>query len=86
VDLAPGFGPAAMGGYLTYGQAETAEVTARERLLPIGVAEGCTVSQAAAKDHVLTYDDVELPSGRLHDELRQEQAAHFGRAAATWPS
>ena len=27
-----------------------------------------------AKDEVLTYDDVELPAGRLVDELREEQA------------
>ena len=27
------------------------------------------------KDEVITYDDVELPAGRLVDELRAEQAA-----------
>jgi len=27
---------------------------------------------------VLTYDDVELPEGRLCDKLRAEQNAYFG--------
>ena len=29
------------------------------------------------RDEVLTYDDVELPAGRLVDDLRAEQAARF---------
>jgi predicted homoserine dehydrogenase-like protein len=71
-----------LGGYLTYGQAETAEATAVERLLPIGVAEGCTVKRALGRDHVLTYDDVELPAGRLVDQLRAEMTARFELGAA----
>jgi predicted homoserine dehydrogenase-like protein len=70
----------ALGGYLTYGQAETARVTADERLLPIGVAEGCRVVRDLPRDRVLTYDDVELPAGRLCDRLRAEQAEAFGLA------
>ena len=66
-----------LGGYDTYGQAETAAVTAGERLLPMGVADGCRLRRAVAKDAVLTYDDVDLPDGRLIDRLRAEQAAHF---------
>jgi predicted homoserine dehydrogenase-like protein len=31
-----------------------------------------------AKDAVLTYDDVDVPAGRLSDRLRAEQDAHFG--------
>ncbi|HZC81274.1 MAG TPA: hypothetical protein VE222_06070, partial [Nitrospiraceae bacterium] len=33
-------------------------------------------------DQVLTYDDVELPSGRLADRLRAEQYRHF--RGETW--
>ena len=47
-------------------------------LLPIGLVEGCRLRRAVAKDDVLTFDDVELPAGRLIDELRREQAAYFG--------
>jgi predicted homoserine dehydrogenase-like protein len=30
------------------------------------------------RDQVLTYDDVELPVGRLADRLRKEQGEYFG--------
>ena len=66
-----------LGGYCTYGQAERADVTAGEKLLPMGVAMGCVMKRDVPKDQVLTYDDVELPPGRLIDQLRAEQAAHF---------
>lgn len=76
-DLAPGEALDTLGGYTMYGLCETAATTAEERLLPIGVAEGCVVKHAIEKDTVLTYDDVELPEGRLVDRLRREQAERF---------
>ncbi len=66
-----------LGGYDTYGVCEKAEVTAAEELLPMGVAEGCTLRRAVSKDAVLTYGDVYLPSGRLVDQLRAAQAAEL---------
>ena len=75
----------ALGGYTVYGEAETAEITARDGLLPIGVAVGCTLRRDIPKDAALTYADVEIPAGRLVDKLRAEQDALFGlkrRAAA----
>lgn len=66
-----------IGCYMTYGQCENAEVVRRDRLLPMGVAAGCRLKRDAAKDEVLTYDDVELPAGRLIDRLRAEQEAAF---------
>jgi predicted homoserine dehydrogenase-like protein len=77
-DLAAGTVLDELGGYHTYGECETAAVTASERLLPIGVAEGARLRHRVTKDHCLTYDDVELPPGRLIDKLRAEQAVHFG--------
>jgi len=82
VDLKAGQELDALGGYLTYGEAESATVAAEERLLPIGVAEGCRVVRDLPRDHHLTYDDVELPPGRLADRLRAEQAELFGRVQA----
>lgn len=76
-DLAPGETLDALGGYTMCGLCETAAKTAEEGLLPIGVAEACLVKRAVDKDSVLTYDDVELPKGRLVDRLRREQAARF---------
>ncbi|WP_432571908.1 NAD(P)H-dependent oxidoreductase [Kineococcus sp. SYSU DK005] len=64
-----------LGGYDTYGVAESYGVTRAQDLLPMGVAEGCTLKRDVKKDEVLTYDDVVLPEGRLIDALRAEQAA-----------
>jgi predicted homoserine dehydrogenase-like protein len=77
VDLAAGQTLDGLGGYLTYGLAENADAAAEQGLLPIGVAEGCRLVRDLSKDAVLTYDDVELPEGRLSDRLRDEQAAAF---------
>jgi predicted homoserine dehydrogenase-like protein len=70
-----------IGGFLIYGQCENADVALREGLLPMGVAEGCRVVRPVPTDQVLTYDDVEVPSGRLLDALRSEQRAAFAAAA-----
>jgi predicted homoserine dehydrogenase-like protein len=70
-----------MGHYMTYGQAENADITYRERLLPMGLAAQCRLLRDVPKDQVLTYDDVEIPSGRLIDRLRAEQEElFFGKA------
>jgi len=66
-----------MGYYMSYGQCENADVTHRDRLLPMGLAAGCRLRRPIAKDQVLTYDDVELPPGRLIDRLRAEQEELF---------
>ena len=71
-----------LGGYDSYGEAETAMVTAREDLLPMGVAEGCRLRRAVALGDPLRYADVELPEGRLIDRLRREQTALFPLQAA----
>ena len=69
-----------LGGYCTYGLAENAGVARVERLLPMGLAEGCRMRHGVATDHVLTYDDVEVPEGRLSDRLRAEQEMLFAAA------
>jgi predicted homoserine dehydrogenase-like protein len=79
-DLRAGESLDSFGEYMTYGQCENADVSAAERLLPIGLAEGCRLTRDVARDEVLAYDDVELPPGRLSDRLREEQAATFGAA------
>lgn len=68
------------GSSLRPGPGSTTPTTASERLLPQGVAAGCTILRDLPKDHVLTYDDVELPAGREIDALRAEQAEMFGPA------
>ncbi|MBO4237355.1 NAD(P)H-dependent oxidoreductase [Pseudonocardia alni] len=76
-DLKAGHTVDGLGGYDTYGVAESSPVTRAERLLPMGVAEGCTLVRDVAKDALLTYDDVTLPPGRLVDALREEQEKLF---------
>jgi predicted homoserine dehydrogenase-like protein len=66
-----------IGWYMTYGKCENADVVRARNLLPMGLAEGCRLRRNIPKDQVLTYDDVELPKGRLSDELRAKQDAHF---------
>ena len=71
-----------MGGFMVYGQCENADVQRAERLLPVGVAEGCRLVRDVPRDAVLGYADVVLPAGRFIDRLRAEQDAHFGVEAA----
>ncbi len=66
-----------IGYYMTYGQCENSNIVYNENLLPMGLAEGCRLKQDISKDQVLTYDDVELPAGRLCDKLRAEQNEYF---------
>lgn len=66
-----------IGHYMTYGQCENAEVVRRDRLLPMGVAEGCRLRREVPKDQVLSYDDVDVPEGRLIDRLRADQDRVF---------
>lgn len=66
-----------LGYYMTYGVCENAATVHAQRLLPIGLAEGCRLRRSVSRDEVLRYDDVVLPPGRLCDALRREQDARF---------
>jgi predicted homoserine dehydrogenase-like protein len=71
-----------IGMYMTYGEAANAGEMCAQRYLPEGLVEGCKLTKDIAKDQVITYDDVELPAGRLADRLRAEQYKHF--RGETW--
>ncbi len=77
IDLRSGETLDGIGYYMTYGQCENSPEVYEQNLLPIGLAEGCRLKRDIPKDQVLTYDDVELPAGRLCDKLRTEQNAYF---------
>ncbi len=77
IDLKAGEIIDSIGCYMTYGQGENSEIVQAQNLLPMGLAEGCRLKRDIPKDQVLTYDDVELPAGRLCDKLRAEQSAYF---------
>ena len=81
-DLAVGETLDEYGMYLTYGEAVNADEMSAGRFLPEGLAEGCVLRRDVARDHVITYDDVSLPPGRIADRLRAEQYIRF--RGETW--
>ncbi|NHE55469.1 NAD(P)H-dependent oxidoreductase [Cyclobacterium plantarum] len=66
-----------IGQYMMYGLCENMPVSMEERLLPLGLAGGCVLKRDVPKDQVITYDDVQVPEGRISDRLRAEQNAYF---------
>jgi predicted homoserine dehydrogenase-like protein len=76
-DLKPGEVLDDYGMYMTYGEAVNATEMSQMRYLPEGLVEGCVVKRPITKDQVITYYDVELPLGRIADQLRAEQYRHF---------
>jgi predicted homoserine dehydrogenase-like protein len=80
IDLKVGETLDGIGYYMTYGQCEKSNIVQEQNLLPIGLAEGCRLKRDIPKDQALTYDDVELPEGRLCDKLRSEQNAYFAQS------
>lgn len=77
IDLKTGQVLDGMGDYMSYGLCENSDVVCEQNLLPIGLAEGCTLKRDIVKDQVLTADDVVFPKGRLCDRLRDEQNKYF---------
>ena len=78
VDSAAGTVLDGLGEYLTYGVCENASTSRAENLLPMGLAEGCTLKRPVAKDDFIRFDDVDLPEHSLTVALWREQHQHFG--------
>jgi predicted homoserine dehydrogenase-like protein len=70
------------GMYMTYGEAVNSDEMSAGHYLPEGLVEGCRLTHDIAKDAVITYADVTLPTGRLADRLRAEQYRVF--RGETW--
>src|SRR5215468_5649978 len=70
------------GMYMTYGEAVNVDEMCANQYLPEGLVEGCKLKNNIAKDTVITYGDVELPTDRLADRLRAEQYKQF--RGETW--
>lgn len=66
-----------IGGFTCYGVTENSEVCQAQKLLPMGLSEGCRLKRDIPKDQVITYDDIDLPAERLCDRLRREQNEYF---------
>ena len=70
-----------IGGYMCYGLAENAPDSHRMGAIPMSLNEECRLRRDIRKDSILTYDDVDVPEGRLIDTLRREQDEHFASAS-----
>lgn len=77
-DLRPGDILDGLGGFAAYALIDNYATSVAEGCLPIGVAEGCTVTTTIRKDQPIGYRDVVVPDGRLIDKLRNEQNSQFG--------
>ena len=76
-DLAQGETLDDYGMYMSYGEAVNSDEMSAGRYLPQGLVEGCRLKRSIPQNSVISYDDVELPPGRLADRLRLEQYRHF---------
>lgn len=77
-DLKAGTRLDGVGGFTVYGVMENSPQARAENLLPMGLTDGAVLKRDVAQDTPLTFDDVELPAGRLSDRLWAEQVALFG--------
>ena len=76
-DLAAGEALDGIGGFTCFGTIENFAESREANLLPMGLSEGCTLVRDVGRGTAVTYDDVQLPAGRLADRLRREQDRHF---------
>lgn len=70
-DLEPGDMLDGIGGYMCYGEIDTA--AGASGLLPIGLADGAIMMRPVMHDRPISYDAVELPRESLLMRLRREQ-------------
>jgi predicted homoserine dehydrogenase-like protein len=66
-----------IGGFCTYGLIDNAASARSLSALPIALSEGCLLRRDVSKDHVLSFNDVDLPPGGLVQALWQEQNARW---------
>jgi predicted homoserine dehydrogenase-like protein len=69
-----------MGGFTCYGLVDSYETCRSSDFLPIALSVDCRLKRDIAKDQPIGYADVDLPRGRLCDELRAEQSRRFDAA------
>lgn len=66
-----------IGGFTVYGTLENHKTARRENLIPQGLTDSCVLKRDIKMDEPITFDDVELPKGRLADTLWSEQERMF---------
>lgn len=76
-DLAAGETLDGIGGFTCYGVIDNVAAVRSENLLPMGLADGCRLVRDVQMDRPIRLDDIELPEGRLVDDLWRRQHKHF---------
>lgn len=76
-DLGAGTVLDGVGGFSAYGVMENSPLARQQNLLPMGLTDGAVLKRDVSQDTPLTFDDVELPTGRLCDRLWAEQLDAF---------
>lgn len=66
-----------IGGFSCYGVIENAEVQRKKNLLPMGLSEGCKLTNKITKDQAISLDDILLPINKKAIQLRKEQDSLF---------
>ena len=66
-----------VGGFCAYGLIDNTAAARAMSALPIGLSDGCTLRRDVAKDSMISFDDVELPHGRMIETLWREQNARW---------
>jgi predicted homoserine dehydrogenase-like protein len=66
-----------VGGFCAYGLVDNVPAARAISALPISLSEGCVLRRDILKDSIVSFDDVELPAGRLSETLWREQAARW---------
>lgn len=67
-----------IGGFTVYGALENHRIARKENLIPQGLTDGCVLKRDIKMDAPITFEDVELPKGRIADKLWEEQKRVFG--------
>ncbi|MBV1781060.1 Gfo/Idh/MocA family oxidoreductase [Paeniglutamicibacter sp. ABSL32-1] len=65
------------GGYCVTGTLAPASVSLAQKALPMGLSHNAKLVRNVAKDHVVTWDDVELPEDTLAVQVRREMEAQY---------
>jgi predicted homoserine dehydrogenase-like protein len=81
VDMSAGDLIDGIGGFKTYGVCENHNTVISERLLPMALAMGHRLRRDVSRDHVLTYDDVELDENSYLFKMLDEQEGIFLKPA-----
>ncbi len=82
-DLKAGESLDRIGGFTCYGLTENAGICSDNNYLPMSLSEDCRLKRDVSKDSIISYDDIEVPEGRLCDRLRLEQNEYFGVTAGS---